>query len=165
MSQRPGTPLAAMRRPPRPARCTAGDASGATRCSRMHPDASRGNDDALHATGSAASSLHPMRPAHEIPGHRRCAAAPQASGAAGPHAAPQAARVHAIGRMMHQMQFCPFSGLSHMCAFCPHSPCAEDFCCSGTALSEANPSHGVPRKAAAKKRWSIPQAAGPLARR
>ena len=37
------------------------------------------------------------------------AAAPwQAEGAVRPHAAPQAARVHANCRMMHQMQFCPF---------------------------------------------------------
>ena len=37
------------------------------------------------------------------------AAAWQAEGTAGSHAAPQAARVHANCRMMHQTQFCPFS--------------------------------------------------------
>jgi hypothetical protein len=36
----------------------------------------------------------------------RRAAARQAEGTAGPHAAPQAARVHANCRMMRQMQFC-----------------------------------------------------------
>jgi len=82
------------------------DAPDATGCSRMHRDASRRNDDAGHATESAASLLHQVRADGEVPGHRSRAAVRPAEGAAGPHAAPQAARVHANCRMMHQMQLC-----------------------------------------------------------
>jgi hypothetical protein len=88
---------------------TADDTPGATGCSRMHRDASRRNYDARRATESAASSLHQIQADHEVPGHRSCAALPADRGTATPHAAPQAARVHAKCRMMHQMQFCPFS--------------------------------------------------------
>ena len=85
------------------------DAPGATGCSRMHRDASRRNDDAGHAAESAASSLHRIHAGREVPGHCSRAAARKADGTAGPHAAPQAARVHANCRMMHEMQFCSFS--------------------------------------------------------
>jgi hypothetical protein len=87
---------------------TAGDAPGAAGCSPVHRDASRRNDDAHGATASAASSLHQIQAGHQVPGHRSRTALRQAEGAATPHAAPQAARVHATCRMMHQMQFCPF---------------------------------------------------------
>jgi hypothetical protein len=76
----------------------------------MHRKASKRNDDARSATQPAASSLHQIPMAHEIPGHRSCAADRQSDGTTGPHAAPQAVRVHANCRMMHQMQFFPFSG-------------------------------------------------------
>jgi hypothetical protein len=85
------------------------DARSAAGCSRMHRDASRRNDDADHATESAASSLRQIQADREVPGHRSRAGTRQAEGTAGPHAAPQAARVHANCRMMHQMQFCPFA--------------------------------------------------------
>ena len=85
------------------------DAPGAAGCSRMHHDASRRHDDAGHATESAASSLHQIQADREVPGHRSRAAARQAGGTVRPHAAAQAARVHANCRMMHQMQFCPFT--------------------------------------------------------
>ncbi len=88
---------------------TAGDEPDATGCSGMHRDASRRNDDARRATASAASSLHQIQADHEVPGHRSRTALRQAGGAATPHAAPQAARVHATCRMMHQMQFCLFA--------------------------------------------------------
>ena len=70
----------------------------------MQRDASRRNDDARRATKSAASSLHQIQAHHEVPGHRSRAAARRAEGTAGPHAAAQAARVHANCRMMQQMQ-------------------------------------------------------------
>ena len=58
------------------------------------------------ATRPVASSLCLMPQADDIAGHA-CQTARHHSGpAAGPHAAPQAARVHANCRMMHQMQFC-----------------------------------------------------------
>ena len=96
------------------------DAPGATGCSRMHRDASRRNDDAGHAAESAASSLHRIHAGREVPGHCSRAAARKADGTAGPHAAPQAARVHANCRMMHEMQLCSFAtwsragGASHV---------------------------------------------------
>jgi hypothetical protein len=83
---------------------TADDAPDSTGCSRMHRDASRSNYDARGATESAASSLHQIQADHEVPGHRGRAALPADRGTATPHAA----RVHAICRMMHQMQFCLF---------------------------------------------------------
>jgi hypothetical protein len=88
---------------------TADDAPDSTGCFRMHRHASRRNYDARGATESAASSLHQIQADHEVPGHRGRSALPADRGTATPHAAPQAARVHAIRRMMHQMQFCLFN--------------------------------------------------------
>jgi len=92
------------------------DAPDATGCSRVHRDISRRNDDAGHATESAASSLHQIQAACEIPGHRSRAAARQAEGTAGPHAASQAARVHANCRMLHLMQLRALATASRGCA-------------------------------------------------
>ena len=58
------------------------------------------------ATTPTASSLHLTRPADDIAGHACQTARHRLGPAAGPHAAPQAARVHATCRMMHQTQFC-----------------------------------------------------------
>jgi hypothetical protein len=56
------------------------DAPGATGCSRVHRGASRCNDDAGHATESAASSLHQIQADCEVPGHRSRAARPAGRG-------------------------------------------------------------------------------------
>ena len=61
-----------------PLTVAAGDAPDATGYSRIYRDASRRNDDALHATASAASSLHQIQAAREVPGHRGRAAPRQA---------------------------------------------------------------------------------------
>src|SRR5271169_2965678 len=74
---------------------------------------SRCNIRPLNATGSDATPWDLMQPVVDIPGHGRCPALRHAEPASGPHAAPQAARVHAICRMLHQMQFCPFSSGWH----------------------------------------------------
>jgi len=92
-----------------PLTVAAGDAPAATGCSRMHRDTRRCNDDAATATSSAASSLHQIQAAREVPGHRSRPTPRHAERTAGPHAAAQAARVHRVCRMMHQMQFCPFA--------------------------------------------------------
>ena len=68
MTLAPSASLADAVRPPLTG--TAGDAPGATGCSRMHRDASSRNDDAGHATESAASSLHQIQADREVPGHR-----------------------------------------------------------------------------------------------
>ena len=94
---------------------TADDAPDATGCTRMHRDASRRNDDARRATASAASSLHQIQAAREVPGHRSRTALGQAEGAATPHAAPQVARVHANRRMMQPMQLRSLSALFPAC--------------------------------------------------
>jgi hypothetical protein len=72
-------------------------------------DTRRCNDDAATATSSAASSLHQIQAAREVPGHRSRPTPRHAERTAGPHAAAQAARVHRVCRMMHQMQFCLFA--------------------------------------------------------
>jgi hypothetical protein len=56
------------------------DAPDATGCSRVHRGASRCNDDAGHATESAASSLHQIQADREVPGHRSRAARPAGRG-------------------------------------------------------------------------------------
>ena len=56
------------------------DAPDATGCSRVHRGASRCNDDAGHATESAASSLHQIQADCEVPGHRSRAARPAGRG-------------------------------------------------------------------------------------
>ena len=56
------------------------DAPDATGCSRMHRGASRCNDDAGHATESAASSLHQIQADREVPGHRSRAGGPAGRG-------------------------------------------------------------------------------------
>jgi len=69
----------------------------------MHRDASRRSDDARDASVSAATSLHGIDAADDVPGHR-CRAAPrQAKGTATPHAAAQAKAVHAFRGMLHLM--------------------------------------------------------------
>ena len=51
---------------------TAGDAFHATRVLQMHGGGSRRNEDACHATASDATSLHLVRAADDVPGHRGC---------------------------------------------------------------------------------------------
>ena len=85
------------------------DAQGAAKSIQVHHKLSKRNDDARHGSQSAASSMHQIPEAHEIPGQRIRTTALHADGTAGPHAAAQAARVHATCRMMHQMQFFPFA--------------------------------------------------------
>jgi len=92
-------------RPPKPAN----DACVATKYSRAHLTDSRRNDDARRATVPAASTLHRLSAADDVAGHHCRGAVRQDNGTAGPHAALQAARVHATCQMMHQMQFCSFS--------------------------------------------------------
>lgn len=157
---------AAARRVPRscgssraPLTGTADDAPGAAGCSRMHRDASRRNDDAHRATASAASSLRQIQAGHEVPGHRSRTALRQAEGAATPHAAPQAARVHAKCRMMRQMQFCPFEPRSRTRA-------AWHGDSSGPGLAACRPgpsSAGPPQSTAA--RLAAGPSAGPAASR
>ena len=98
---RPGTTAPPSRRPPaRP-----GDAPDAAQPARMHQKAVRRIMRPPTATRSDGAFRHRMQPTADIPAHGRGPPRLDTGRAPGPHAAPQAARVHANRRMMHQMQF------------------------------------------------------------
>ena len=110
-SRRRSSPLAAAAPTAHcPRKCRA--APSATKSTPLHHQVSRRSHDACHATAPGASSLHQPPAAGNVPGHRRRIAPPACRAATKPHAAPQAASVHAKCRMMHQMQFCSLAGRS-----------------------------------------------------
>jgi len=92
------------------------DAPDAAQPASMHQKAARCIMRPSAATRSDGTSRHRMQPGADIPGHRRRPARRHTANASWLHAAPQAARVHANCRMMHQMQLCSLAVSWPWCA-------------------------------------------------